>query len=286
MIKNKKDLINFMSLFILYFIQAMPYGFQSRYLPLIMRKQGVSITSLGLFKLLLIPWVCKFLIAALVVDVYKTKRFWLLTSLIVLSIGSYLGVFFNDFFNIAILLLILNTASATQDICVDWFAMNALKKEDLGIGNTIQVGGFKLGTLFSGGFLVFLMDFITISETFMIIGTVYVISLLLLNLSFYNTEEEDDKKNLVKNDDENDKNLTIKQRFNLIHNSPGTYWICLFVLVYKLGEQSSLNLLPIYLLDRKIPSTTIGFWTGIIGQSLSILGSFLAGVILKKTNKK
>ena len=144
-----------------------------------------------------------------------------------------MGVFFNDFFNLAILLFVLNTASATQDICVDWFAMNALKKEDLGIGNTIQVGGFKLGTLFSGGFLVYLMDYTTISQTFIIIGTVYLISLFLLNLSFFNSE---DKNISNEHEHENDTKMTIRQRLNLLHNSPGTYWICIFVLVYKLGK--------------------------------------------------
>lgn len=235
MIKNKIELINFVSLFVLYFIQAMPYGFQSRYLPLLMRKQGVSITSLGLFKLLLIPWVCKFLIAALIVDVHKTKRFWLQTSLIILAFGSFIGIYFNSFTELAFLLLILNTASATQDICVDWFAMNALKKEDLGIGNTIQVGGFKLGTLFSGGFLVFLMDYTTISHTFFIIGSVYLVSLLLLNFSLFNSEIKNSKQ-LDKMEKENSKKLSFKQRINLLHNSPSTYWICIFVLIYKLGR--------------------------------------------------
>jgi hypothetical protein len=39
------------------------------------------------------------------------------------------------------------------------------------------------------------------------------------------------------------------------------------------------------LFDKKIPSSVIGLYTGILGQSLSILGSFLAGIWLKKTNK-
>lgn len=231
----RKELVNFVSLFILYFIQAMPFGFQSRYLPLIMRKQGMSITSLGLYKLLLLPWACKFLIATFLVDVYKTKRFWLLTSLIALSIGSFLGIIFNDFTELPFLLLFLNMASATQDICVDWFSMNALKKEDLGIGNTIQVGGFKLGTLFSGGLLVYLMDYTTISQTFAILGSVYLISLFLLNLSLFNMEKENIE--IMNNHDhENEKQITLRKRIFLLHKSPATYWICLFVLIYKLGS--------------------------------------------------
>ena len=51
-----------------------------------------------------------------------------------------------------------------------------------------------------------------------------------------------------------------------------------------IGEQSSLNMLPIYLVDRKVSPKVIGFWTGIAGQSLSILGSLISGIILKKSN--
>jgi len=70
------------------------------------------------------------------------------------------------------------------------------------------------------------------------------------------------------------------------------------------GEQSSLNMLPIYLIDREVSSQTIGiiwnfldwsnnfiymviwlgFWTGIVGQSFSISGSLISGIILKKKN--
>ena len=132
-------------LFMLYFVKAIQLGFQSRYLPLIMRKSGISLTSLSFYRLLRLQSIFKFPISALIIDVYKTKRFWLLASMLMLSFGSFLGVMLNDFGTLTIVLFFLNCASACQDICVDWFAINALKKEDLGIGNTIQVAAFKLG---------------------------------------------------------------------------------------------------------------------------------------------
>ena len=289
MLKNveKRELGNFVCLFVLYFVQAMPYGVQSRYLPIVMRKQGVSLGSLGLYKLLLIPWIFKFFISAFLIDVYQTKRFWLFTTMLCLFFGSLIAAFLTNFQQLAYILFALNWASATQDICVDWFAMRALKKEDLGLGNTVQVGAFKLGTLFSGGLLVYLMDYTTVSTTFFIIAGVYFISILLLKLSFLNSETNEDSNQ--KNDESEKTDLkfhrTDLNRLALLHHSPGTYWICLFVLIYKLGEQSSLNILPLFLVDKQVSSSRIGMWMGIIGQSLSIFGSFLGGVILKKTNK-
>ncbi len=89
-----------------------------------------------------------------------------------------------------------------------------------------------------------------------------------------------------KTSDEINDGLSLKQRTKMLIESPGTLWICVFVIIYKLGEQSSLNLTPIYLVDHNVSSSIIGLWTGIYGQSFSILGSFLSGVLLKMTTEK
>lgn len=134
LLTEKIELFKLICLFLLYFVQALPYGFQSRYLPLLMRKQGISLTSLGLYKLLLIPWIGKFFISAFIVDVFKTKKFWLLFTMFMLSLLSFIGSLFDSFYQLAIVIFFLNVASATQDICVDWFAISSLRKEDLGLG--------------------------------------------------------------------------------------------------------------------------------------------------------
>ena len=247
-INQKRTIVHFATLFLLYFVQAMPYGFQSRYLPLQMRKQGVSLTSLGLYKLLLVPWICKFFVAAFVVDSFKTKKYWLYFSLVALSAGSFVGSLFeNDFNKLALVIFLLNWACVVQDICVDWFAMNLLDEENLGLGNTIQVGSFKLGTLFSGGLLVYLLDYLTIANTFIIIGSVYFLTYLLLRFS-YNLvlkKKKDEQQNCStakanENDNDDGDNekmpqLNIREKLRLLHRSPATYWTCAFVLIYKLG---------------------------------------------------
>jgi hypothetical protein len=45
-----------------------------------------------------------------------------------------MGIFFDSFYELAVLIFLLNTASATQDICVDWYAISNLRQEDLGLG--------------------------------------------------------------------------------------------------------------------------------------------------------
>ena len=64
------------TLSLLYFVQGAPYGFQSACLPILLRSQGMSFTSLGLMKLLFIPWICKPLFAPLI-DKYFNRKWWL-----------------------------------------------------------------------------------------------------------------------------------------------------------------------------------------------------------------
>lgn len=43
------------------------------------------------------------------------------------------------------------------------------------------------------------------------------------------------------------------------------------------GEQGALGMLPLYMVDKRVPNADIAMWSGIIGQSISIFGSLLGG---------
>ena len=135
------------------------------------------------------------------------------------------------------------------------------------------------------------MDYISVSSTFAVLGSVYLLSLLLLlKLPFLDSERQSDDKTAkgVELADEatNASQMSLREKTLLVFKSPGTAWTCVFVLIYKLGEQSSLNLMPVYLLDRGVGSSTIGLWTGILGQVVSILGSFIGGLVIKYNTQR
>lgn len=272
-------IINLFALFILYFVQGIPFGFQSRYLPLILRLNGISLSELGFMKLLLIPWILKIFLSKYLIEKYLTKKFWLLICLFLLSVWSFLAsLFYTNLILLGFIMFCLNLFSVAQDICVDWFAINLLDKNSLGLANTIQVAAFKLGTLFSGGLLVYLIDYIQIQHAFQLISLIYLICLLsLVKFSLLvvpNKEDNEGEENVLNRD------YSFKDLFKV----PNTHWLCLFLIVYKLGEQSSLNMFPLYLIDNKVKSSVIGLWTGIYGQTSSIFGSFIAGILLKRLN--
>ncbi len=77
----------------------------------------------------------------------------------------------------------LNFFAATQDIAVDGIAVALLSHNELGKGNTAQVVGYKIGSIFGGGVLVWFMDSLGWSGLFLVLTLLYIEALLFIYLS-------------------------------------------------------------------------------------------------------
>jgi len=142
----------------LYFIQGLPYGVQAHFLPIYLRTRGIDLTTVGLLRLLQVPWMFKLLWAPLV-DIYLTRRHWLLGSIVALAVSCTVSGFCppDVLGSSAILVLFLwNVFASVQDVAVDSVAVKLLSEDELGAGNVGQVVGYKLGATFAGGVLALL----------------------------------------------------------------------------------------------------------------------------------
>ncbi|XP_052099659.1 major facilitator superfamily domain-containing protein 3-like [Mytilus californianus] len=265
----------------LYFIQGLPYGLQSRFLPIYFRTHGMSLTDISMFKLLLIPWMCKALWAPFV-DTYGTKKLWLTWSMVGLIFTCFLGSFTSPdhIVELGVVMFLFNLITSTQDIAVDGIAIQVLTSSELAYGNIAQVVGYKFGAIFGGGVLSWLSDYVEWTVLFICLALVYVFSLIFVQIFVHPPQQ------LKSEMDEGEKEHGsmerkllpgIKSTFQQIYNTPGTLWIMMFVIIYKLGEQGALNMVPLFLIDKKIPASWVGFWTGMVGQGVSIFGSVLGG---------
>ncbi|KAK3098928.1 hypothetical protein FSP39_024370 [Pinctada imbricata] len=277
----------------LYFIQGLPYGLQSRFLPIYFRSHGMSLSDISLFKLLLTPWMCKALWAPLV-DKYGTKRKWLSWSMLGLIITCIMGsVSPPDLLaQLAVVLFLFNLLTSTQDIAVDGIAIHILSHSELAYGNIAQVVGYKMGAIFGGGVLTWLSDYLRWSYLFLWIGVVYGISLAVTNMFVPSQYRQESNKSKEKQEDIGDKETQEElderggklpwfiQHFIRIFQTPGTKWMAVYVLLYKLGEQGALSMVPMFLIDKGIAASQVGFWTGMVGQAVSIVGSFMGGTII------
>ncbi len=120
-------------LWLLYFLQGIPYGFQTKFLPVFLRSQSISLTLISFTRLLSLPWLLKPLWAPLV-DKYGTKISWVKYNLFGVAV-CYLVASCMSLSNTSLTVLVvacLNIMAATQDIAVDSLFVDHLTPNEIG----------------------------------------------------------------------------------------------------------------------------------------------------------
>ncbi|MBS7662660.1 MFS transporter [Pseudomonas lalucatii] len=153
----------------LYCAQGLPSGLIAHSLPVLLRQHGVDLALIGLLKLLALPWLLKVLWAPWVDRLSSPRlghhRGWILPlqggiALVVAGLALLApGELFGRQLPLLLgLLLLVNLAAATQDIATDGLTVRLLPERWRGLGNSLQVGGYKVGMLVSGSGLLLVYD--------------------------------------------------------------------------------------------------------------------------------
>ncbi|XP_016072114.1 PREDICTED: major facilitator superfamily domain-containing protein 3 isoform X3 [Miniopterus natalensis] len=145
----------------LYLVQGLPYGLQSGLLPMLLRAGGLSLTRVGLAKMLYVPWLSK-LVWAPLLDMRGSPRAWLMLSTATLGLVCGLLAALPPAeagqaelpVIVAGLLLLLNLGAAVQDVALDTLAVQLLEPAELGPGNTVQDLLAVPGTQWTAGFVL------------------------------------------------------------------------------------------------------------------------------------
>lgn len=75
-----------------------------------------------------------------------------------------------------------------------------------------------------------------------------------------------------------------RQILRTILQTPGFLWLLSYLLIYKMGEQGIVSMLPLFLIDQGIPHDQVVLLSGICGQCFSITGSLVGGWISSLQN--
>ncbi|WP_163868120.1 MFS transporter [Myxococcus eversor] len=273
---------------VLYFVQGLPFGFQATALPVYLREQGISLTALGFAGVLALPWGLKALWAPLV-DRYHSarlgrRRSWILPMQAGLTLTcAAAGLLVSDGGSLKVLLgliLVMNLFAATQDIAVDGLAVDMLKPEELGLGNSVQVVGYKLGMLTGGGLLVWASKSIGWSGLFWGMAALCAGALLVTLLAREPPPREDSSgSDGVSAPEARLSWRQLREHIAAVVMKPGTGWVLLFIGTYKFGETMADVLYKPFLVDSGIPAWQIGQWVGTWGNVASILGSVGGGLL-------
>jgi MFS family permease len=268
----------------LYFVQGLPYGFQSNALPLFMLKQGVSLANVGLAGALSLPWLLKPLWAPLV-DKFGSARFgrrksWIVPLQFLLALAC-VGAAYSEptqaLGRLIFIVLIMNVLTATQDIAVDALAVDRLGKADLGLGNSAQVVGYKIGMLAGGGLLVALSVYTGWDGMFFAMaGLCLFVMAALIFQDERPAEQGPAHAHLPWRE--------LVARLWAAVRVKGAGWLLIFVATYKVGEELATKMFGPFLVKQGFAPETVAGWLGTWVMVASLSGSFFGGVLATRMN--
>ena len=265
------------TLFALYFVQGLPYGFQVGALPVYLRESGTSLIGIGLAGALSLPWVAKILWAPVVDRWYVRglgrRRSWILPMQLALATACATAAFTEPETHLMALLglvLCMNLIAATMDVAVDGLAVDLLAGRDLGLANIAQVVGFKLGMLAAGGVLLRATGVVGWQGMFFLMAGLviagFAITLAVREPAAQAGAEPD----------------TVGRIVTLLGRAlatPGVPWLLIFIASYKLGESMADQMFRPFLVDAGFDREQIATWVNTYGMLGSLAGSTLGGLL-------
>ncbi|WP_428261251.1 MFS transporter [Haliangium sp.] len=278
------------TLFGLYLVQGLPFGFQVGALPVFLREAGVSLTTIGLAGALSLPWTFKILWAPLVdrgggrhAHRWGRRRAWILPLQLALAITCAAAAFFEPapgapltaLLPLLALVLAMNLFAATMDIAVDGLAVDVLAARDLGYGNIAQVVGYKAGMLIGGGLLLVAAARLGWTGMFAIMAAITVAGAILAAFMREPTASPTAQAHTLRQ---------VLTRLARALRTPGIHWLLLFIATYKLGESMADTLFKPFLVDHGFDKQQIGLWVGTYGMVASLAGSAAGGILASRTD--
>lgn len=150
--------------------EMMPVALVSQALPILLRRSGASLQTIGLLSMVLLPRALKVFWAPVVDKIGARSRAgryrgWLLLThpllLLTLALGAFTDVpgllLHNPTLGVPALLW-LTIISATADTAAHGLAVNLLPADERGGGNGVQTAGMMVGSLLGGGLVVLLVE--------------------------------------------------------------------------------------------------------------------------------
>lgn len=265
------------------FTSGLPLYFLYQLIPAWLRSEQVDLKTIGFFALIGLPYTWKFLVAPLFDRYYPNflgrRRSWMLiTQLILLGLIACFG-FFNpteDIKAVIALSAAVAATSAVQDIVVDAYRREILTDQELGLGNSIHINGYRIAGLVPGGLALIISDYYP-WETVFLFTALFMIPGMILSL-FLSKEPA-----IL----EDNRHLPFYEAFIIpfkeffqrkgLWTAIGTLT---FMLLYNLGDSFAGTLQTAFILDMGFSRTDLGTAVKINGLWASIISGMIGGVLM------
>ncbi len=264
---------------VLGFSSGLPLALTDSTLQAWLAKSSVDITTIGLFSLLGIPYVLKFLWAPLL-DRFcppwlGRRRGWMAASQFLL-IALILGLASQDpndhILLLAWMALALAFVSATQDIAVDAYRAEILLPAERGLGAGVSVAGYRIATIVSGAGAYLLADQIGFNATYAALAAVAVIGLLATIMAPEPRAPAESPRTMGE---------VFIGPFQAFFRRPEALALIALVCLYKLGDAAAGRLTTAFFVRHlEFSLTEIGVFYKGVGLTASLLGGVFGGALM------
>ena len=282
----------------LYFSQGLPYGFFTQALPVLLREDGVSLSRIGLSGLLFLPWALKWIWAPWV-DAHGLRKHWIIplqlaTILTAVALAMVDGSAGQQLFWLKIAIVLCALFAATQDVPTDALAVNLLGATERGLGNAVQVGGYRLGMVLGGGVLLIVLDHVGWSAAFLAMAGFLALTLWPV-WRFPEQQVLPPARDVFKPSalaGEGSRSASSAARSNPLAGVwarlrlPGMGALLVWLVAYKFGDSMASSMVKPYLVDAGWSKTEIGLWSGITGSGGGLLGAVLGGLAADRLGRR
>ena len=264
------------------FASGLPLALSAGTLQAWLTVEGVDVRTIGVFSLVGLPYVCKFLWAPLL-DRYQPgwpgrRRDWMLLTQVLLAallfMAGYGGLAAGGLPLLAAMAVAIAFLSATQDVAVDAYRSEVLHERERGFGAAVSVTGYRLGMLAAGAGALLLADHLGFAR-------VYEIMALLLLLGAAASLLGPDLPPNVR--PPSDLVSAVIEPLSEYFRREAALSLLVLVFLYKLGDAFAGSLSTLFLIGQLgFTLTEVGTVAKGLGLAASVAGALYGGVMMQR----
>lgn len=264
--------------FIMGFASGLPLLLTISVLQAWMKEEGVNLSIIGLMTLVGLPYTLKFLWAPLLdrftLPFLGRRKGWILVTQIALvvsitGLGSANPA--NNPWLIAFAAFLVTFFSASQDIVIDAYRREDLADEELGLGSSLYVNGYRIGMLLASGGGLILADYSSFRIVYLTMAACMSVGIITTLLTPEPIVTISSPKSLKE---------AVIEPFREYFSRQGALWILAFILFYKIGDtMASAMTIPFYM-DIGFSKTEIGTVVKLFGFWATISGALAGGIFI------
>lgn len=249
-----------------------------------MTDEGVDLTAIGAFSLVGLPYTIKFLWAPLL-DRYQVpflgrRKGWMVIFQVLLVATIFALALVNpksDLLLVGVLSFLIAFFSASQDVVLDAYRREILPDEELGLGSSLYVNGYRLAMLVSGAAALFMADMMPWKNVYIYLALFMVPAILFTVIAPKERQHIKIPANLKE---------AVVGPLKEFFTRRGAWIMLLFILMYKVGDSMASNMTTPFILDIGYSKTDIATVAKTFGMIATIVGGLIGGVMMLKYSMK